>query len=413
MEGDFSEWEVEGIGLPQAWTLQNDWTFLSTFDSGGFTVSVIINISFSGSSALSSHGTHPPSAPPILTARRSRRHSSWAERSAAQHGSLARRSPPRRVDGLGARLAAWLCRKLPPFYPPRLGSARAGSRGGAEAGGRRHGLKSRGRKRAGESHEPAAGQPARQRAAVRRLQPGPRWGGGAGPCRAVAAGRCGAVPWGGSVRFGSARSVRAVRAGRGLGAGLPLRWRSGLWFQRPSVERRVSPPSSSSEEGSDTSQSWLGAAGSIGISVFPGKVTQRTSRSQWQRCNFVSDLRSRAADRTSGQTRDAAGGRGASERFSCFICPLWEKPFLQKGSVRLLWLLQCKNSPGPMSKCPFVEEGVESRHFVTSFGLATQHSWPRQPCLCLLLLSCVLARPAPCSYCSISSEVFVSGISSC
>lgn len=98
-------------------------------------------------------------------------------RSAAQHGLLARSAIPAPPGGWPrcspcglpvSEAAAVLSATA------RLGSARAGSRGGAEAGGCRHGLKSRGRKLAGESHEPAAGQPARQRAAVRRLQPGPR-----------------------------------------------------------------------------------------------------------------------------------------------------------------------------------------------------------------------------------------------
>lgn len=356
MEGDFRrDQAAPSLKAPKCLDLDSN--------GGRFIVSIIIDISLSGRSGLSLPGADPPSVP-------SRPHSAALPppflRGGAQRSSLARRSPPRRVDGLGARVAAWLSRKPPLFCPPRLGWARAGSGGGAEAGGRRHGLKSRGRKRAGESHEPAPGQPARQRAAVCRLQPGPRWGGGAGPGRAVAAGRCGAVRaagGGAGRRFGgSARSARAVRAGWGPGpwAGLPLRWRSGLRFQRPFVERRVNPPPFGSEEGSAASESWLGAAGReerSALSVFPPPASISSSGGPsrrcaalppseprcWesnaanvafsapalptysQRCNFVSDLRSRAANHIRGQTQDAADGWPASERFSCFICPLWEK----------------------------------------------------------------------------------------
>lgn len=305
-----------------------------------------------------------PQCRPALTARRSRRHSSGAEHSAAR--SLGAPRPAGWMASVLALRPGWVGSRRCSVRHGSAGLGRAPAAGLRRAGGRRHGLKSRGRKRAGESHEPAPGQPARQRAAVCRLQPGPRWGGGAGPGRAVAAGRCGAVRaagGGAGRRFGgSARSARAVRAGWGPGpwAGLPLRWRSGLRFQRPFVERRVNPPPFGSEEGSAASESWLGAAGReerSALSVFPPPASISSSGGPsrrcaalppseprcWesnaanvafsapalptysQRCNFVSDLRSRAANHIRGQTQDAADGWPASERFSCFICPLWEK----------------------------------------------------------------------------------------
>lgn len=40
-------------------------------------------------------------------------------------------------------------------------------------------------------------------------------------------------------------------------------------------------------------------------------------------------------------------------------------PVLERGSPCLVWLLQHKNSTGPMNKCPLVEKGMGSHHFVT------------------------------------------------
>lgn len=126
MEGDFRrDQAAPSLKAPKCLDLDSN--------GGRFIVSIIIDISLSGRSGLSLPGADPPSVP-------SRPHSAALPppflRGGAQRSSLARRSPPRRVDGLGARVAAWLSRKPPLFCPPRLGWARAGSGGGAEAGGR-------------------------------------------------------------------------------------------------------------------------------------------------------------------------------------------------------------------------------------------------------------------------------------
>lgn len=120
-----------------------------------------------------------------------------------------------------------------------------------------------------------------------------------------------------------------------------------------------------------------------------GKVTRRTSRSQRQHfpltasavtlCPIcvlellITSVGKHRMLRTAGRLQNSSLALFAR-------CEKREKPFLRRGSVCLLLLSQCINSTSPMSKCPFVEKGVESHHFVTSLGLATQYSCLKQPC---------------------------------
>lgn len=69
----------------------------------------------------------------------------------------------------------------------------------------------------------------------------------------------------------------------------------------------------------------------------------------------------------------AAGHQRAADLRAGFIYFFVRReggPALERGSPCLVLRLQHKNSTGPMNKCPLVEKGMESHHFVTPPVLA-------------------------------------------